>query len=65
MVQAQGAGFEYFVVGFAVFHITDYDIHGSKDSRLHGYFVHMLWEGIISESAGDPNFGANTVALIE
>jgi putative Flp pilus-assembly TadE/G-like protein len=64
-VRGSGSGFEYFVVGFAVFHITDYDIHGSKDSRLHGYFVDMLWEGIISESAGDPNFGANTVTLIE
>lgn len=64
-VRGSGSGFEYWVVGFAVFHITDWDIHGSKDSRLHGYFVDMLWEGIISESAGDPNFGANTVALIE
>jgi hypothetical protein len=64
-VQAQGAGFEYWVVGFAVFHITGYEIHGAKDSRLYGYFVDMLWEGIISESAGDPNFGANTVTLIE
>jgi hypothetical protein len=64
-VQAQGAGFEYWVVGFAVFHVTDYRIHGSNDSLLYGYFVDMLWEGIISESAGDPNFGANAVALIE
>ncbi len=63
--RAQGSGFEYFVVGFAVFHITDYEIHGSKDSRLYGYFKDMVWEGIISESAGEPNFGAKTVALIE
>jgi hypothetical protein len=64
-VQAQGAGFEYWVVGFAVFHITDYDIHGSHDSLLHGYFVDMLWEGIVSESADEPNFGADAVELIE
>jgi putative Flp pilus-assembly TadE/G-like protein len=63
--RAQGAGFEYFVVGWAVFHITDYDIHGSKDSRLYGYFRDMVWEGIISETAGAPNFGAKTVSLIE
>lgn len=64
-VRAQGAGFEYFVIGWAVFHVTGYDIHGSKDSRLYGWFVDMIWEGIQSESAGDPNFGAHAVALIE
>ena len=63
--RAQGAGFEYYVVGWAVFHVTGYEIHGSKDSRIYGYFVDMIWEGIMSESAGEPNFGANTVELIE
>jgi hypothetical protein len=64
-VRAQGAGFEYYVVGFAVFHVTGYDIHGSKDSRLYGWFVDMVWEGIQSESGGDPDFGAKAVELIE
>jgi hypothetical protein len=63
--RAQGSGFEYWVVGWAVFHITGYEIHGSKDSRLYGYFRDMVWEGIIGESAGEPHFGAKTVALIE
>jgi hypothetical protein len=64
--RAEGAGFEYYVVGWAVFHITGYDIHGSKDARLYGYFQDMVWEGVISESTDDdPNFGAKTVALIE
>ena len=64
--RSQGAGFEYYVVGWAVFHVTGYDIHGSKDARLYGYFVDMVWEGIISEPGeNDPNFGAKTVALIE
>jgi hypothetical protein len=65
LTQAQGAGFEYFVVGWTVFHVTGYDIHGSSDSRIYGYFRDMVWEGIISESADEPNFGAKTVALIE
>jgi hypothetical protein len=64
--RASGAGFEYYVVGFAVFHVTGYEIHGSKDSRLYGYFVDMVWHGIVSES-GEPgsDFGAKAVALIE
>jgi hypothetical protein len=63
--RAQGAGFEYYVIGWAVFHITDYEIQGSKNSRLYGYFVDMIWEGVGSTSAGDPSFGARTVSLIE
>jgi hypothetical protein len=63
--QAQGAGFEYFVIGWAVFHVTDYDIHGSHDSRVHGYFVDMIWAGIQSQSSGTPTFGARAVALVE
>jgi hypothetical protein len=63
--RAQGAGFEYWVVGWAVFHVTDWDIRGVKEARLHGWFENMIWEGINSGSAGDPNFGANAVSLIE
>ena len=64
-VRAQGAGFEYYVVGFAVFHLTGYSIHGSSDSRLYGYFVDMVWEGVQGESGGDPDFGAKAVELIQ
>ena len=64
-VRAQGANFEYYVIGWAVFHVTGYDIHGSKDSRIYGYFVDMVWTGVGSESAGSPHFGARTVELIE
>jgi hypothetical protein len=64
-VRAQGAGFEYFVIGWAVFHVTDYEIQGSKNARLHGWFVDMIWEGVQSGSAGDPDFGARAVTLVE
>jgi hypothetical protein len=63
--RAQGAGFEYYVIGWAVFHVTDYEIQGSKNSRLYGYFVDMIWEGVGSSSAGTPSFGARTVSLVE
>jgi hypothetical protein len=64
-VRAQGAGFEYYVIGFAVFHVTDWEIHGSKDSRINGYFMDMVWTGVPASSGGAPNFGARAVALIE
>lgn len=63
--RAQGAGFEYYVIGWAVFHVTGYTIHGANDSKVHGYFVDMIWAGIQSESAGDPDFGARSISLIE
>jgi hypothetical protein len=64
-VKAQGAGFEYFVIGWAVFHVTGYTIHGANDSKIHGYFVDMIWAGIQSQSTGSQHFGARAVALIE
>ena len=29
-VEAQGAGFKYYVIGFAVFHVTSWEIHGAR-----------------------------------
>ena len=63
--RAQGSNFEYLVVGWAGFRLTGYTIHGSQDSRLYGYFEEVIWQGIQSESAGDPDFGARAVSLIE
>jgi hypothetical protein len=64
-VEAQGAGFKYHVIGFTVFHVTSFEIHGSKDSRINGYFMEMVWTGVPASSGGAPNFGARAVALIE
>jgi Putative Flp pilus-assembly TadE/G-like len=64
-VRAQGAGFEYYVIGWAVFHVTGWDIRGVNDGKIYGYFVDMVWTGVGSTSAGSPHFGARTVELIE
>jgi hypothetical protein len=61
----QGAGFEYEVVGWVGFHVTDYEIQGSKNARLYGWFTSIIWEGIESEKGGDPDFGARAVTLLE
>lgn len=63
--QAQGAGFEYEVVGWVGFHITDYEIHGVNNARIYGWFTTIIWEGIQSETGGDPDFGARAVTLLE
>jgi hypothetical protein len=63
--RSSGANFEYEVVGWAGFRVTGYEIHGSNDSRLFGWFEQVIWQGIQSESAGDPDFGARAVSLIE
>ena len=64
-VRAQGAGFEYYVIGWAVFHVTGWDIRGVNDGKIYGYFVDMVWTGVGSTSPGSPHFGARTVELIE
>ena len=64
-VEAQGAGFKYYVIGFAVFHVTSWEIHGAKDSRITGYFMDMVWTGVPASSGGAGNFGARAVELIE
>jgi hypothetical protein len=61
----QGAGFEYEVVGWVGFHVTDYEIQGVKNARIFGWFTSIIWEGIQSEKGGDPDFGARAVTLLE
>ena len=61
----QGAGFEYLVVGWVGFHITDYEIQGVNNARINGWFTKIIWEGIQSETGGDPDFGARAVTLLE
>jgi hypothetical protein len=61
----QGAGFEYEVVGWVGFHVTDYEIQGVKNAKIFGWFTTIIWEGIQSETGGDPDFGARAVTLLE
>lgn len=60
-----GSNFEYEVVGWAGFLLTGWDVHGSKDSRLHGQFTQIIWEGIATDSGDAPDFGARAVSLVE
>lgn len=63
--QGGGANFEYEVVGWAGFVLTAWDVQGSKNSRLHGHFKRIIWEGIASQSSSGASFGARAVSLVE
>jgi hypothetical protein len=64
-VREQGAGFEYEVVGWVGFVVTDYQIQGAKNNKIFGYFTQVIWDGIYSEEAGAPDFGARAISLVE
>jgi Flp pilus assembly protein TadG len=61
-VHAQGAGFEYRIVGWVGFRLSGFDGHGN-DSVLSGEFTSVTWEGQPSES-GANFFGATVVKLV-
>ena len=63
LTQAQGSNFEYRVVGWIGFHLTDYEARGNN-SILEGYFTKVIWEGV-EGSPGSVGFGAYTVKLVE
>jgi hypothetical protein len=63
--RANGAGFDYEIVGWVGFVVTGYQIQGSKNNKIFGHFTKVIWEGIYSEEASAPDFGARAVSLVE
>jgi Putative Flp pilus-assembly TadE/G-like len=63
--RAQGAGFEYFVVGWVGWTTTSFKIRGVNNVSIFGSFTQIIWEGIQSESGTDDGLGARAVSLIE
>jgi Putative Flp pilus-assembly TadE/G-like len=63
--KAQGAGFEYEVIGWIGFLLTGFEIKGSKTGKLFGSFTQVIWEGILSESSSGEDFGVTSIELIE
>jgi Putative Flp pilus-assembly TadE/G-like len=59
-----GANFEYHVIGWVGFVVTSFEANGSK-GKIDGYFKRVIWEGIMSESAPENNFGSYTINLVE
>jgi hypothetical protein len=63
--RAQGAGFEYYVVGWVGWLVTGYDIRGQNTAKIQGEFTRVIWDGIQSEDESEEDFGARAVHLIE
>jgi Flp pilus assembly protein TadG len=64
-VQDNGANFDYRVVGWVGFVVTDFHPQGSKGT-IDGYFVRVVWEGIQGKSgSGSEDFGVRSVELVE
>jgi Flp pilus assembly protein TadG len=63
--RAQGAGFEYYVIGWVGWVTTSFEIKGVKDTVIYGHFTQIIWEGIHSTTGKDDGTGARAVSLIE
>ncbi|HYZ18966.1 MAG TPA: pilus assembly protein TadG-related protein [Gaiellaceae bacterium] len=63
--RAQGAGFEYYVVGWVGFRVSGYEINGAQNARIQGQFTRVIWDGIQSEDGNEEDFGARSVHLVE
>jgi len=63
-VKGGGSNFEYRVIGWVGFVVTDHKAQGSKGT-IDGYFVRVIWEGIQSESGSDEDFGVRAIELVE
>ena len=62
--RANGAYFDYHVLGWVGFVVTSFSGKGNKGT-VDGHFVRVIWEGIQSESGGQEDFGVRTVQLVE
>jgi hypothetical protein len=62
-LRAQGAGFEYEVIGWVGFHLTGYSIKGK--GQLQGWFTRIIWDGIQTESSTPDDFGARSISLVD
>lgn len=63
-IRAQGAGFEYYVVGWVGYLVTGYQING-QNATIQGQFTRVIWDGIQSEDGNQEDFGARAVHLVE
>jgi hypothetical protein len=59
-----GANFEYKVIGWIGFVVTDFEARGNS-GKLFGHFTRVVWEGLIAEDPSDDDFGVRAIELIE
>ena len=62
--RAQGSNFQYYVIGWAGFHITGFTAQGNGGT-VSGYFLSVIWDGILGSPADATNdFGVRTIELV-
>jgi len=61
----EGANFNYDVIGWVGFVVSDYVKLKGNDKRITGQFVRVIWEGIQSTSGPASDFGAQAIQLVE
>lgn len=59
-----GVNARFNIIGWVGFMITDYSNTGSS-GEVNGYFTEVIWEGILTNSGGSPDFGVRSVSLID
>jgi hypothetical protein len=62
--RAQGSNFQYFVVGWAGFHVSGFDAQGNG-GKIYGWFESVLWEGLLGEADEGNDFGVRSIELTE
>jgi Flp pilus assembly protein TadG len=62
-VRAQGAGFDYEVIGWVGWHLTGYSIGGK--GKLYGSFTRIIWDGIQADDATGDDFGVRSISLVD
>jgi hypothetical protein len=62
--RAQGSNFQYYVIGWAGFHITGFTAQGNGGT-VSGWFQSVIWDGILGSPADSENdFGVRVVELV-
>jgi Putative Flp pilus-assembly TadE/G-like len=60
----EGSNFQYYVIGWAGFHVTGFEAHGNG-GKVFGWFESVIWEGILGEPADTENdFGVRAIQLV-
>ncbi len=61
--RAQGSNFQYYVVGWAGFHVTGFSANGNS-GKINGWFESVLWEGLLGEADDGDDFGVRSIELV-
>ena len=59
-----GSNAQYQIIGWVGFHLTGINVQGSNE-KLFGYFTQVIWDGIQSETSGEPDYGVRSIELVD